>query len=123
MIANEAAIEWDLNNAQESYLGSALMLGMFLGSIALSYPPDRYGRMPFFKSSQLAAGGIGILCCFSYNLWMACACFLIIGFVIGGDFGLVGIVYLESSPPSKRKHLATLSVFMRFGLVLLPAFT
>jgi MFS family permease len=109
---------WGLNPANIGMCLSIVFFAVALGSYFWSYIADRYGRMKSFKTQifVLSFGAVGVT--FSYNIVMLVPFAFVMGFAIGGELALGGIVYKEFIPAFYSSTICILVIGFNSGTLI-----
>ncbi|KWF32685.1 4-hydroxybenzoate transporter [Burkholderia diffusa] len=101
-VAPEIIRVWGISKATLGPVFSASLLGMLLGSLALSVLADRIGRRPVLVGSMAFLGACMLATMFATNLPQLLAIRLATGIGIGGIMGNAMALVSEYSPARKR---------------------
>jgi putative MFS transporter len=113
------APEMGLSDAWRGAIGSAMLLGLFLGSAFFGWISDRLGRIIIFTSSFAVITLFTFLQFFVTEPWQLFVLRVLIGIGVGGDY-TVGHALLAEFLPRKHRGeiLGSFSVIWTFGYVL-----
>ncbi|GAX74546.1 hypothetical protein CEUSTIGMA_g1996.t1 [Chlamydomonas eustigma] len=81
-----ASCEWGLNSEQESWLTSAVFLGMLLGSYFWGVIADTFGRRPTFAAVAMVTTTFGLYSAFASSYEMLMLARAGVGFGLSGSF-------------------------------------
>jgi MFS transporter, putative metabolite:H+ symporter len=97
---------------EAAWIGSATVLGMFLGGIGQGEFSDRFGRKAVYQFNLLIFGVFTILGALSPSVWMLVACRFIAGLGLGGEQPLAFAYAGEYSPKKIRGRILALVHFI-----------
>ena len=112
--------EWGLTANQTANMTACVFAGSLVGTLALGYLGDHYGRRPAFLIASAIISGFGVLTAFATGY----ASLLAIRFMVG--FGVGGVtvpfdIYAEFLPTSHRgTGLLVIEYFWTAGSIMAP---
>lgn len=107
--------QWHLTPAQTGLLGSALLVGSFLGSIVFGRVADRVGRRAVFMIDLLSFVVFGILTAVAQNFEQLLIFRFLMGVGIGADMPTSTVLIAESAPRRHRGQLTENMVVFWFA--------
>lgn len=114
----QLAPQMGLSPLQEGLVGSAALLGLFLGSLVLGWVSDRIGRQKIFTVSFVLITLASFLQFFVINVEQLIFLRVLVGIGLGGDYS-VGHTLLAEFAPRKQRGvlLGSFSVVWTLGYV------
>ncbi len=98
------ALPWQIG-----LVGSAILLGNFLGALVFGRLSDRLGRKTVFIADVIFFVVFALLSGISQNIWQLMVWRFLLGVGIGGDYALASPIIAEAMPASKRGRMLTLN--------------
>jgi MFS transporter, putative metabolite:H+ symporter len=108
--------KWQLTSGQIGWIGSAGLIGMFIGALLSGTIADRIGRKYLFQATLLlfsvATGLCGLAVGFASLLFLR----FLVGFGLGGELPVASTLVTEFAPAKQRgRLLVILESFWAFG--------
>lgn len=111
-------IDWDLSTAQTGWLGSAGMLGMFLGAALSGIASDKWGRRTVIMYTLIIYGVASGLSGFATSYEMLIVLRFVTGFGLGGELPAASTLISEISPTKIRgRNVIILESFWAWGWI------
>jgi putative MFS transporter len=108
--------KWRLSSEQVGMLGSAGLLGMFVGALLSGLIADRVGRKYLFQATLLLFSIATGLCSLAVGFLSLLVLRFFVGFGLGGELPVASTLVTEFSPARHRgKLLVILESFWAFG--------
>jgi putative MFS transporter len=100
--------EWSLAPAQIGWLGSAGLVGMFLGAAAAGTLADRFGRRPLFTWTLLLFSVATGLCGLAGGFATLLTLRIVVGAGLGGELPVASTLVSELSPAHVRGRMVVI---------------
>jgi len=109
--------EWGISKAQETYITSAVFVGMILGAPLWGFIADQMGRRPSFLVSSVVITSFGFLTALCQDFAQLLICRAVVGFGVAGL--PVGFDILAEALPSagRGKFLLYIEYFWTLGSI------
>jgi MFS transporter, putative metabolite transport protein len=101
-----------LSSATAGLIGSASLLGMFVGGLVFGRVTDKLGRQKVYLADIAAFIVLSVLQMFATEPWQLVALRLAMGIAIGADFAIAGTIASEFAPQRSRGPLLVVMVTM-----------
>ena len=101
-----------MSGAAAGLLGSASLVGMFVGGLVFGYVTDRVGRQKVYLADIAAFIVLSALQFFATDPWQLTALRFLMGIAIGADFAIAATIASEFSPQKSRGPLLVVLVTM-----------
>ena len=113
--------QWQLSPAQVGLLGSSTLVATFAGAFIFGHIADKAGRKAVYGVEALIMAISALASAFSPNYVLLIIFRVILGFGIGGDYPVSGVIMSEYSNRANRGKLVSLVFSMQaLGLVIGP---
>jgi MFS transporter, putative metabolite transport protein len=103
---------FQLDVAGAGLLGSASLLGMFVGGLVFGYVTDLIGRQKVYLADIAAFILLSLLQFFATEPWQLTALRFLMGIAIGADFAIAATIASEFAPQKSRGPLLVVLVTM-----------
>ena len=103
---------YGLTTAGAGLIGSASLVGMFVGGLVFGYVTDRVGRQKVYLADIAAFILLSVLQFFATEPWQLVALRFGMGIAIGADFAIAGTIASEFAPQKARGPLLVVMVTM-----------
>jgi putative MFS transporter len=103
---------FQLSTAAAGLIGSASLVGMFLGGLVFGHVTDRVGRQKVYLADIAAFIVLSVLQFFVDEPWQLVALRFGMGIAIGADFAIAGTIASEFAPQKARGPLLVVMVTM-----------
>jgi putative MFS transporter len=101
-----------LGTAGAGLIGSASLVGMFVGGLVFGHVTDRVGRQKVYLADIAAFIVLSVLQFFATEPWQLVALRFGMGIAIGADFAIAGTIASEFAPQKARGPLLVVMVTM-----------
>ena len=109
---------WELSGVGLGWIGSASLIGSFIGSLVLGRTADRVGRRPIFMASVLWYSAFTALTASAWSPESLFAFRLLAGLGLGGMLVVDPLLLSEYLPPQKRgRYMVFLDLFWPIGFL------
>ena len=109
---------WELSGVGLGWIGSASLIGSFMGSLALGRTADRVGRRPIFMASVLWYSAFTALTASAWSPESLFAFRLLAGLGLGGMLVVDPLLLSEYLPPQNRgRYMVFLDFFWPIGFL------
>ena len=105
-------ISFRLGGASAGLIGSASLIGMFVGGLIFGQVTDRVGRQKVYLADIAAFIILSLLQFVATEPWQLVALRLAMGIAIGADFAIAGTIVAEFAPQKSRGPLLVVMVTM-----------
>jgi putative MFS transporter len=105
-------ISFRLGGASAGLIGSASLIGMFVGGLIFGQVTDRVGRQKVYLADIAAFIILSLLQFVATEPWQLVALRLAMGIAIGADFAIAGTIVSEFAPQKSRGPLLVVMVTM-----------
>ncbi len=113
--------QWHLSPVQVGLLGSSTLIATFAGAFIFGHLADKLGRKAVYGVEALIMAISAFASAFSPNFFMLIVFRVILGFGIGGDYPVSGVIMSEYSNRANRGKMVSLVFSMQaLGLVIGP---
>jgi putative MFS transporter len=99
------SIQLHLSTADESLIGAAALVGIFVGGLVFGWVTDRVGREVMYTIDLLVLVGGSVLSAFVTDTWQLVVLRFIIGLAIGADYPIATSLLAEWVPARHRGRL------------------
>jgi MFS transporter, putative metabolite transport protein len=103
---------FQLSTAAAGLIGSASLVGMFVGGLVFGHVTDRVGRQKVYLADIAAFIVLSVLQFFVNEPWQLVALRFGMGIAIGADFAIAGTIASEFAPQKARGPLLVVLVTM-----------
>lgn len=111
--------EWVLSGTQIGFLGSAGVVGMFVGALLAGFLSDKVGRRSIVLVTLLVFSLGSALCGLSTSYEMLLVCRFITGLGLGGELPVVTTMVSEFSPlKSRGRNVVLIESFWAWGWII-----
>ena len=108
--------KWQLTPQQVGWIGSAGLIGMFVGALLSGSIADRVGRKYLFQATLLIFSVATGLCGLAWNFASLVFLRFLVGFGLGGELPVASTLVTEFAPAKHRgRLLVILESFWAFG--------
>ncbi|WP_405592173.1 MFS transporter [Streptomyces sp. NBC_01092] len=104
--------DFDLGSTMSGLVGSATLIGMFVGGLVFGYVTDRVGRQKVYLFDIAAFIALSVAQYFSPDAWTLTLLRFAMGIAIGADFAIAGTIASEFAPRKSRGPLLVVMVTM-----------
>ncbi|WP_051111676.1 MFS transporter [Sciscionella marina] len=104
--------QFSLTSTQSGLIGSAALVGMFLGGLVFGYVTDRVGRQKIYLFDIAAFIVLSALQFFATAPWQLIVLRLLMGVAIGADFAIASTLVSEFAPKRSRGPLLVMLATM-----------
>lgn len=104
--------DFDLGSTMSGLVGSATLLGMFVGGLVFGYVTDRVGRQKVYLFDIAAFIALSVAQYFAPDAWTLTLLRFAMGIAIGADFAIAGTIASEFAPRKSRGPLLVVMVTM-----------
>ncbi|HJP77798.1 MAG TPA: MFS transporter [Pseudonocardiaceae bacterium] len=105
-------VSFKLGGASAGLIGSASLIGMFIGGLIFGQVTDRVGRQKVYLADIAAFIILSLLQFFATDPWQLVVLRLAMGVAIGADFAIAGTIVSEFAPQKSRGPLLVVMVTM-----------
>jgi len=118
-LAGRAHDALHVSSLWESLISSSVLIGTFVGGLALGYLTDRIGRRPMFTIDLSVFLGCAILLFFVQSSWQVFALGLVMGLAVGADYSIGSPLLGEFAQAKTRGNfLGLLEISWNVGYVV-----
>ncbi|HEX3785593.1 MAG TPA: MFS transporter [Pseudonocardiaceae bacterium] len=118
-LAGRAHDALHVSSLWEQLISSSVLVGTFVGGLALGYVTDRIGRKPMFTIDLSVFLGCAILLFFVQSSWQVFALGLVMGLAVGADYSIGSPLLGEFAQAKKRGNfLGLLEISWNVGYVV-----
>jgi putative MFS transporter len=104
--------DFDLGSTMSGLVGSATLIGMFVGGLVFGYVTDRVGRQKVYLFDIAAFIALSVAQYFAPDAWTLTLLRFAMGIAIGADFAIAGTIASEFAPRKSRGPLLVVMVTM-----------
>ncbi|SDN26413.1 MFS transporter, putative metabolite transport protein [Streptomyces sp. cf386] len=104
--------DFDLGSTMSGLVGSATLIGMFVGGLVFGYVTDRVGRQKVYLFDIAAFIALSVAQYFAPDAWTLTLLRFAMGIAIGADFAIAGTIASEFAPRTSRGPLLVVMVTM-----------
>jgi len=104
--------DFDLGSTMSGLVGSASLIGMFVGGLVFGYVTDRIGRQKVYLLDITAFIVLSVAQYFAPDAWTLTLLRFAMGIAIGADFAIAGTIASEFAPRRSRGPLLVVMVTM-----------
>ncbi|MFJ9589516.1 MFS transporter [Streptomyces acidicola] len=104
--------DFDLGGAMSGLIGSASLIGMFVGGLVFGYVTDKVGRQKVYLADIAAFILLSVGQFFVSDPWTLTVLRFAMGIAIGADFAIAGTIASEFAPRRSRGPLLVVMVTM-----------
>lgn len=113
--------QWNLSSIEVGLLGSSTLIATFAGAFLFGHLADKLGRKAVYGLEALIMAVSALLSAFSPNFLILIILRVILGFGIGGDYPVSGVIMSEYSNKANRGRMVSLVFSMQaLGLIIGP---
>ena len=113
--------QWNLSPVEVGLLGSSTLIATFAGAFIFGHLADKLGRKAVYGLEAIIMAAFALASAFSPNFLTLLILRIILGFGIGGDYPVSGVIMSEYSNRANRGKLVGLVFSMQaLGLIIGP---
>ncbi len=114
-------LQWHLSPVEVGLLGSSTLIATFAGAFIFGHFADKLGRKAVYGIEAIIMAVSSLASAFSPNFLILIILRIILGFGIGGDYPVSGVIMSEYSNKANRGKMVSLVFSMQaLGLIIGP---
>ncbi len=118
-VAGRASDELHITSFWESMISASVLIGTFIGGLAIGYITDKIGRKPMFTFDLILFSVCAASLFFVQSAWQVFALGIVMGIAVGGDYAIGSPLLGEFSQKKDRgNYLGLLEISWNVGYVV-----